>query len=318
MSWVIVTKDSSSQKFYPIDVLAANLPNSIRLDYTMARSRPNSFWNEKKVIFHMTWAGKFRKVWQTYYRNIIPHTSQFWIEFDADRHMNRLQNIDRSMGQHLSMYNRIYKHSNKFLWELPIMFNPFVEKSIRIPMGIYEPNREINVIQKGRDIDFLGFIDQSGYNTANTLRLLSSLTRKYKVKCLVVGNREYSFYSRKPLGFEIIRASKTDPGQKKFYELLNRTKVYIDLSYRITLGRNLYEALFNGALCICPTTYGSSELLFPDLMVDPTLIDLINIHDKCIDTVKKWSPDTVKTYRRNAISKASIKKTIRRLQANSK
>ena len=115
LSWIIISKDITSNKFYPIDVLAANLPNSTRLDYNMAKAKPNRFWKDKKVIFHMTWAGKFLKVWKTFYRQIAQSAEQFWIEFDSDRHMNRLQNIDRSLGQLLSMYNRLYKHSNRFL-----------------------------------------------------------------------------------------------------------------------------------------------------------------------------------------------------------
>lgn len=318
MSWVIVTKDASSRKFYPIDVLAANLPNSTRLSYTDAKTKPNSFWKGKKVLFHMTWAGKYLRIWQPYYRKIIPHARQFWIEFDADRHMNRLQNIDRSMGQLLSMYNRLYKHSNRFLWELPSTFNPFVGESVRIPMGIYEPHREVRLTSKKRDIKFLGLIDQSGYNAANTLRLLSALAPKYNVKCIIIGSREYKLYTKKPLGFEIIKNDKNEPGQRKFFELLDRTKVYIDLSHRITLGRNVYEALFHGALSICPTTYGASELLFPDLAVDPLLIDLTKIYDKCVDTVEKWSNALVGKYRRGAATRAGINKTVKRLQANSK
>lgn len=318
LSWIIISKDITSNKFYPIDVLSMTLPNSTRLSYQSAKNKPLSFWRDKKVIFHMTWAGKYLKVWETFYRKIIrSKPRQFWIEFDADRHMNRLQNIDKSFQRHMCMYYRIYKYCQKFLWELPMAFNPFMEEPTRVPVGLYQRSRELP-IKRNKDIDFLGFIDQSGYNTANTFRLLTKLSEKYKVACITVSPDVYKYYSTEKWGFELIKNSKTKPGQQKFYSFLDRSKVLVDLSYRITLGRNLYEALFHSTLCVCPTTYGASEMLFPDLVVDPVLVDLVNINQTCLAALEKWKQGEVQKYRDRSIEVASIQKTITRLQRASK
>jgi len=314
MSWQIISKDIMSDEFYPIDVLAHALPNSIRMSYDTAQEKPISFWPDKKVIFHMVWAGEYLHVWNNFYRKIARVCPRFWIEFDADYHMLKLRNIDFSFGNYMCMYNKMHKYCDRFLWELPSSFNPFIGTPTRVPVGIYHKSRELPVGKK--DIDFLGFIDQDGYNAANTLRLLMSLPGN--VKCIVISSDVYKWYEKAEFSFELIKNSKTVPGQQRFYSLLDRSKVLVALSYRLTLGRILYEALFHGALSVCTNTYGASELLFPDLAVPSHIIDLNHVRDKCLQALEMWSPAEINTYRSNAAKVAGIQKTIQRLQAASK
>lgn len=313
MSWVVISKNRSSNEFYPIDVIGNSLPNTTRMDYHEASGKPSSFWKDKRVIFHMTWAGKYLKFWDTFYRHIARSCPQFWIEFDADNHMNNLQYIDKSFRSHMCMYYKLYKYCKRYIWELPMTFNPFMGNPTKVPAGIYQRSRE-RPIQK-KDIDFLAFIDLPGHNTANTFRLLTTLSGEgYTVKCIIINADRYKWYKGGTWNFEIIKNSKTIPGQKLFHGLLDRSKVYVDLSCRLTLGRNLYEALFHGALGVCPNTYGTSPLLFPDLMIEPYIIDLVKVHEKCMQAVKKWSPGVVQKYRNKAADIAGIQRTIRRLQ----
>jgi len=314
MGWQIISKDASSNKFYPIDVLANTLPNSARMSYQTAKAKPISFWPDKKVIFHMTWAGKYLKVWNTFYRKIARVCPRFWIEFDADQHMNHLHTIDFSFRTYMCMYNRMHKYCNKFLWELPSRFNPFIGTPTRVPAGIYHKSRELPVRKK--DIDFLGLIDLEAYNAANTLRLLMVLPGN--VKCIVINPDIYKWYKNAEFSFELIKNSKTIPGQQLFYSLLDRSKVLVALSHRLTLGRNLYEALFHGALSVCSDTFGASELLFPDFTVPSHAIDLNHVREKCMQARERWSPAEINTHRRNAAKVAGIQKTIQRLQVGSK
>jgi len=317
MSWVVVSKDKVSDKFYPIDVIANMLPNTTRMTYQEAGDNQLSFWKDKRVIFHVTWAGKYLKVWDKFYRHIARNCSRFWMEFDADGHMNMLWKIDKSFASHMCMYYKLHKHCKRFVWELPMAFNPFIGAPTRVPAGLYQRKRELPIQKK--DIDFLGFIDHNGYNAANTFRLLTSLSEKgRKVKCIIIHPGVYKWYKKGKWNFELIRNSKTEPGQKLFHDLLDRSKVLVDLSHRITLGRNLYEALFHGALAICPRTYGASELLFPDLTIDTLPIDLTKVRGMCMQAMGKWSVAEIQKYRNKAADVAGLQRTIRRLQVASK
>ena len=116
----------------------------------------------------------------------------------------------------------------------------------------------------------------------------------------------------------MIKNSKSIPGQKRWYSLLDRSKVLVALPYRLTLGRVLYEALFHGALSVCTNTYGASELLFPEYTVPSHTIDLNNVRVKCIQALKRWSPASIRNQRSKAADCAGIQRTIRRLLAVSK
>jgi hypothetical protein len=74
----------------------------------------------------------------------------------------------------------------------------------------------------------------------------------------------------------------------------------LDLSFRWTYGRVVYESLFNGALAVCPHTYGASYHLFPDLIVDTSNYELDSVYNKCTEVVSNWSIERVQSYRERA------------------
>ena len=101
------------------------------------------------------------------------------------------------------------------------------------------------------------------------------------------------------------------------YTISYSSKVFIDLSTRLTTGRTIYESFFNGNLCICPQSYGVSEILFPDLSVDTFYMDVPLVEEKCRQLLATWSPDEVKLRRKHAREHAIPKVMIDELKAKS-
>lgn len=304
MNWVVISKERAGGNFYPIHVIANDL-QAVRFNYKQAGGQPTSYWHDKHVVFHVVWKGDFINQWKDILHPIASSSKMTWIEFDADVHMNNIHTLDNRRGGKkapLFLYRGLRRATKYFIWELPMWFNPFFGDVVRLPLKLYQIKREEPIRnRKVRDIDFLGFIDTANKNIVPTLQLLERLhIAGYNTRCIVIPKSVYSTY-RRSVKYPLVKNTKfTDGGEVNFHQLLDKTKVFLDLSNRITTGRVIYESLFHGALAVGPNTYGATELLFPDLMVDTFQLDMPTIYDKCIYTVNKWSVTEIKRRRAQA------------------
>jgi len=311
--WVVVSKDIQVGIFYPSSILRGIFKTL--LTYDEAREKSLNYWKDKNVIFHAIWKGEYFDKWRNDYRRYAEHSKNFWIEFDADNHLNNLHNIDLGTGKCFNITEFITV-TDKFIWEASMKFNPFPKPIVKVPLRIYDPQREVYA-NPDRKIDFLGFIDSSCRNVVQTLQILENLNKEYTVKCLILNDRIFNLYNGK-LPYDLILNSKfNDAGQKKFWSLCRDSKVFIDLSTRLTTGRTIYESFFNGNLCICPQSYGVSEILFPDLSIDTFYMDVPLVEEKCKQLLAIWSPDEVKLRREHAREHAIPKVMIDELKAKS-
>lgn len=316
MAWCIITRIGQSTEFYPVDILAQRLPAE-RFTYQAASTKPNNYWKGKNILFHVMWKRDDFMVWRKYYKKIAAVANTFWFEFDADNHVNFLHHYDfgkiAKKGP-LYFWRGLRGVSNRFVWELPMSFNPFVKPVVRVPLRMYDRRWE-KPVNTNKDIDFLGFIDRGNTNVAPTLRVLEELTKQgYSTRALFINKSLYRAY-RGQLNFHVLVNQKFTPeAVTKWTGLLNRTKVLIDLSPRLTAGRIVYDSLFYGALAVCPDAYGASRFIFPDLVVNSHLLDMPDIYEKSIRAIDKWSPQKVEAYRDQAYVKARTGKFLNQLR----
>jgi len=305
---VTVSKGNNGNGFYPIDIIGQDL-EATRLTYSQANKQPAGFWKDKHVLFHIVWKGDYILKWEGLYLAVAKHAKVFWIEFDADHHINNLHSMDNRRGgkkKPLFLWRGLLRATNRFVWETPLSFNPFIKDVIRLPLKIYQRKRERPLRnRKSRDIDFLGFVDHGNKNLAPTLHLLQVLkVEGYSVRCIILNKSTIGVY-KSALKYPLVKNEKFTPGgETTFHGLLDRTKVFVDLSNRLTTGRVIYEALFGGAVAVGPRTYGSTDLLFPDLSVDTFMLDMPDIYEKCIKAVSTWSVQELKKYRAQAVKNA--------------
>lgn len=310
MKWLIVSKSKGGDRFYPIHIIRRKL-NATKIPYREAEKKPKSFWKGKNVIFHMVWASEHPFVWRKFYKRVANRAKNFWIEFDADQHLNNLMSMDKaSWGGYLFLYNELAKVSNKFIWELSMDYNPFLIDVERIPVGIYETKWEMPIDTK-RPIDFLGFLDYKSGNLVPTFRLLEVLKKQgYNTQCILLSRKQYNYYEGKT-NFSLIKNTKfSGKGEKRFHDLLGSAKVFIDLSGRITLGRNIYESLFYGAIPVASRTYGATDLLVPQYGIEPLNLNLKDVYAKCMKAKDSWSEETIIKLRQQANNRASVDKFI--------
>lgn len=300
MGWVVISKENEGDRFYPIHIIANDL-NALRFDYKEAEAKPLDYWKGKQVVFHLVWKEDKPEKWMRFYKRIAERAGIFWIEFDADNKL--FYETDFILQKPLILYRWVRDVSNKFIWELPMDYNPFIKPVVRLPLRIYQRNQEKPINLK-KDIDFLVFIDEEHRNVAASIRLLEVLNENHSAKGLIIEEQVYHFYKTKVTA-ELVKNHKfTEDGEDKFHKLLDRSKVFVDIRYFLTAGRSIYEALFYGALAVCPRCYGASKLLFPDLVVDSYNLNLPEVYQKCLHALSKWSVNTVQTYRVEAFKNA--------------
>lgn len=310
-SWVAISRENSGERFYPAHVVG-NALRGKRLTYQEAAAQPLKFWNGKCVFLHLIWKGDCWNVWGKFYKNIGKRAKKLWFEFDADNHMNNFHSLDSFKFGLLFLYKGLSNTSPNFIWELPMEFNPFMGKVNRVPLRIYQRSREKPLVKK--DIDILGFIDRGNKNIAPTFQLMENLNKRFNVQVVVIDGRVFKRYSGN-IRVPLVRNTKfTGGAENKWHNLLSRSKVMVDLTTRFTTGRVVYEALFDNALCVCPTSYGTSRFLFPEFTVDPFMLDMKHIYNTCVTAVKSWSPATIKTYRKHAFNVAWVGKFVKDLR----
>lgn len=311
MGWIGITKNKQGNGFYPAGLIANRL--DLRLGYIQAKKKPISFWKGKDVYFHICWKEQWKNIWVNYYKDIASTAKSFWIEFDADQHLNRLEGIDKGTGIPW-MIPRLEEVSNKFVWEIPLKYNCFSGSVERIPLRMYDKSMECSIGGE-RDIDFLGLVDTGSRNASLTLKLLESLSSEYNVKCIVISNSAYNLY-KDAVSFELIKNTKFDPSSVKvFHSLLDRSKVFIDVAYRLTAGRNIYEALYHGCLAVSSNTYGATKYLFPEFGVEPVYFDLPKVRSTAFKALNSWSVENIQTKREQVFDLASIDKFVKELKS---
>ena len=310
--WITITFHKKPVgAFFPSNIFPEAI-DSQRMNYLEAKNKPLDYWKDKKIIFHM--ADKDRGIWIPYYKDVIKSAKIAWIKFVAGVFMTDMTQLDRRRYSQpvmktvpLSFFRMIDDACDNILWELPLNYEGFWKEKNIVPMTLYDVKYEFPI--KEKSIDFLAVIDDRlYYNYIKTLELMRRLSQAgYKVKCILIRDSGYLFknYTKQTIGFETIPNGKDRKSQKIFYDLCQQTKIMIDLSFRWTYGRVVYEALFNGALSICTNTYGASHHLFPDLMVDTSNFSMKDTYKKCVDLVEKWTPKLVKDYRKRAVRLAS-------------
>jgi len=310
MGWIGITKNKKGNEFYPAGLIANRL--DLRLGYIQAEKKPISYWKGKDVYFHICWKEKWKSVWTKYYEDIAKVAHSFWVEFDADQHLNRLESID--LGTKTPwVIPRLEEVSNKFVWEIPLEYNCFSENVKRIPLRMYDRSMECR-IGEDRDIDFLGLVDTGSRNASLTLKLLESLSSEHKVKCIVIGKSTYDLY-KDSVSFELIKNTQFDPSSVKvFHDLLDRSKVFIDVSYRLTAGRNIYKALYHGFFALSSNTYGVTKYLFPEFGIEPVYFDLPKVRSTAFKALNSWNVPNVQSKRKQAWTVASIDNFVKELK----
>jgi len=305
--WITITfRRSPAKAFFPSNIFPEYLKGG-RMLYETAKRLPLSYWNDKKVIFHM--ADKDRLKWLPFYKNIINNAKICWVKFVAGVFMTDMTQLDirRYAPTLLSFYQIIDNPCQNILWELSPHFKAFWKSHNYVNLTLYDKKYEEPVRKK--TIDFLMVIDDRlPYNYIKNIKLIQLLAKHgYKCHLILVkwGHISPKYVALKQKNLAITHNTKDSNGQKTFYDLLKQSKIMIDLSFRWTYGRVVYEALFQGAISICPYTYGASYHLFPDLMVDTSNYDMQEVYKKCVDVVKNWSPKVVEQYRRRARNNAS-------------
>lgn len=306
MNWVCITleRDKVVDKFFPSKIFPEAI-NARRITFKEAGNKDLKFWGDKAVIFHLT--DREQHLWIPYYRDIINASKVAWLKFVCGVFMTDMTQLDiKKYGTPLSAYRMMYDVCKNMVWELPLDCNIFPRDVNKVPLTLYDTQYE-RPINGNKDIDFLVVMDDRlYYNYVKTLELTRLLSHRFNVKCILIkdAKQKFAMYHNK-LPFETILNKKNIESQEKFWRLLDRSKVMLDLSLRWTYGRVVYEALFNGALAICPHTYGASYHLFPDLVVDTSNYSLDIVYDKCVKVISDWNIELVQLYRNRAKAVAS-------------
>jgi hypothetical protein len=253
------------------------------------------------------------------WKNLFPlvtKANNFWLEFDADNHLDKLHGLDQPKNISRFFY-KVFEPATKFIWEQPIWYNPLLRDVERISLRFYTTKFE-KPINPSKDIDFFTVLD-TDKNVLETLELFTKLhSDGYKVCVMIINKNLYEFYQDK-LDYPIVTNEPKfrTKSVKRFEELMARSKVYVDLSYRLTTGRVVYDALFHGAYFVGTYTYGATDWLFPEYVVSSYPVLLPHAYEKCIEALGKWSVDNVKTKRAWALRNAGIKGFIEELKARS-
>lgn len=307
MEWITISKNNDSGVFYPINLVGNALGK--RLSYQECYKKPDKFWRDKLVLFHFIWKGPYVadciKLWE----RIKNNSKQFWVEFDADYHMRHPHTVDFSIKSQMFL-EHLADVSTGFIWEFSKDFNLFIKDTIRIPLRMYQRKWE-KPIQKKKEIDFFFLIESRYDNAFHQIQLAKFFSKNYNVVCSVQQEEDYAHFRN--LNLNILEKKATFP-RTNFYKYLRNSKVVVNLSTRFTSGRTIYDSLFCGALSVCSKTYGASEWLYPDLVVDPFFMDLKEVKDLCSKTIKTWNEKTVASYRNKACNVAGLKETVKDLK----
>ncbi|MHA1949594.1 MAG: hypothetical protein ACW987_06965 [Candidatus Thorarchaeota archaeon] len=287
--WYIVSRIGVDTKaFYPIYVLQRNM-NAKYVNYLEAQDID---FTGDNVILHAVWKLDQYKAWRNLPERLAKEARNFWIEFDADNHLDRLYQLDEPKNT-ARFFHKTFEPCNKFIWEQPLFYNPFARHVERLPLRCYHTQFE-KPIKAIKDIEFFTCID-TDKNVAETLELFTELKKRNHSVCVMILNKErYEFYKDK-LDYPIItNATKfTSNSIKRFENLMDRSKVYVDLTYRLTTGRAVYDAAFRGTYFVGTDTYGATGQLFPEYELSTYPVNLYQTLNRCLQARHEWTPENV-------------------------
>lgn len=303
---IIITKGKpESNTFYPIYVIANNLPDSQVITYSQLNNLPLKFFQDNDVIFHIIWGDEFRKLWMPNLDKILQSKS-LYIEFDADGMLTSPSEYDYNTGSYLFI-NKLAISGAKFIWEAPMEYNPFqINYGDRLQLKCYD--ERFQRANNGKTIDILGYIGNTHqHNTLATIDLLDDFHSIGKnVVCITRNNNVFDFYSGR-VPFKMVHSDREGgSSQNCFWSYLDKAKVFLDLSYRMTTGRIVYDALYFNSIGVCSDTYGASKVLFPEYTVDAKFISLGDVRGKVIHALD----GNVEGYIQYAKDNSSISKFI--------
>ena len=312
--WYIVSRIGVDTKaFYPIYVITKHM-GAKYLNYLEARDVDFTGAN---VLLHCVWKKNQYDAWKTLPEKLGKEAKNFWIEFDADNHLDRLYQLDEPKNISRFFY-KIFEPCNQFIWEQPMFYNPFAREVERIQLKCYHQEFE-KPIQAIKDISFFTAIDSSK-NILETIELFTELKKRGHGVCLMILNRDlFNFYNGR-LDFPIItNATKFSKNSiKRFENLMARSKVYIDLSHRLTTGRAVYDAAFRGTFFVGTNTYGATDALFPEYSLTTYPVDLSKVLDTSLRALSDWNSKTVLMKRAWFRKYAGVEKFLMELKERSK
>lgn len=312
--WYIISRIGVDTKaFYPIYVLQRNM-NAKYINYLEAQDMD---FTGDNVILHCVWKLDQYNAWKNLPERLSKEAKNFWVEFDADNHLDRLYKLDGPKNTGL-FFHKTFEHCDRFIWEEPYWYNPFARPVERLPLRCYHQQWE-KPIAKIKDIDFFTCIDTEK-NVAETLELFSELKkRNYSISVMILNTELYEFYKDK-LPYPIITNSrKFSRGSiQRFEHLMDRSKVYVDLTYRLTTGRVVYDAAYRGTFFVGTETYGATEMLFPEYSLNPYPINLSHALNMCEQALSERTRERI-LYKRDYFRKeAHIDNLINDLKERSK
>ena len=136
---------------------------------------------------------------------------------------------------------------------------------------------------------------------------------------MILNKELFNFYKDK-LDFPIITNSTkfSKASIHRFEHLMSRSKVYIDLSHRLTTGRAVYDAAFRGTFFVGTNTYGATDVLFPEYSLTTYPIDLETTLDRSLEALSNWNPQSVLEKRDYFRKHASVEGFLLELERRSK
>jgi hypothetical protein len=311
--WYVISKSNTDMSAnYPISVIHNNLGSEF-LSYRQAYSKDFTGTN---LILQCVWKKNQYDEWKNLFP-IVAKAKNFWLEFDADNHLDKLYGLDQPKDISRFFY-KIFEPCSKFIWEQPLWYNPFVREVERIPLRFYTTRFQKPVPVK-KDIDFYTCMD-TNKNVLETLELFTRFHKDgYKV-CLMILNKDlFNFYKDK-LDFPVITNERkfNKSSVKRYEDLMTRSRVYVDLTYRLTTGRVVYDALYRGTYFVGTKTYGGTDHLFPEYSMLTYPVDLRYAYETSLQALDDWTRSNVEAKRAEAIQNAGIRGFIKELREMSK
>lgn len=312
--WNIISRIGIDDRaFYPIYVISKHMKANY-MDYLKAK---DTDFTGQNVILHCVWKKNQYDAWKDLPKKLKAQAKNLWVEFDADSHLDKLYLLDLPKKQS-SFFYKIFEPVDKFIWEEPMFYNPFIRDVERIQLRCYHQEFE-KQISAVKDIDFFTCID-TDKNISETISLFSELKRRGHSICFMFLNQNlYNFYKDKldfPTIVNTVKFSNTSI--QRFNHLMQRSKVYIDLSYRLTTGRVVYDASFYGAYFVGTNTYGATDVLFPEYALTPYPVDLKKTLEYSERALSDWTKEKIIAKRNQLRAHANVELFIKELEERSR
>lgn len=313
-NWYIISRVGIDDRaFYPIYVISKYM-DAKYINYSEAN---NIDFTGKNVILHCVWKKNQYNTWKTLPEKLSKQAKNFWIEFDADSHLDSLYLLDGPKNTSRFFY-KIFEPCKQFIWEQPMFYNPFSRDIERIQLRCYHQEFE-KPISAIKDIDFFTCVD-TNKNVLEIIEVFTELKKRgYSICFMILNESLYNFYKNK-LDFPIITNTEkfTRGSIERFESLMARSKVYVDLSPRLTTGRVVYDAAFRGTFFVGTDTYGATNVLFPEFSLTPYPINMQKVIDKCILAREGWNKESVLAKREEFRKQANVNIFIKELEERSK